>query len=174
MDVQIECVGGKNQFSDKLPALLKVPGFFQPDGSSFVMRLAIVRDKDEDDAFRSIANIVKNADLVPPLAPGQFSDGSPRVGVFIMPGEHVDGTMLEDLCLETVKDHPAMRCVGLFAECVQALADSPRNPSKAKCQTFLAAQADIANSVGVGAQKGYWNLGSPVLNELKAFLENLR
>ena len=51
-------VGGKGQFPKKLPALLKTPGFFSADGSLSVTHLAIIRDKDEDNAFESIANII--------------------------------------------------------------------------------------------------------------------
>ena len=91
-----------------------------------------------------------------------------------MPGRGVEGTMLEDLCLETVKDHSAMACVNEFVECAAALPDSPKNPSKAKCQAFLAAQPEMANCVGLGAQKGYWNLDSPALHELRGFLDHLR
>jgi len=172
--VQIEPVGGKDQFRDKLPALLRTPGFYKADGSSFVEHLALVRDKNGDDAFESIANIVTKAGLIPPLRSGQFSEGSPRVGIFIMPGGNIAGTMLEDLCLEMVKDHPAMTCVRSFADCVQRLAGPPRSPSKAKCQIFLAAQGEIVNSVGLGAQKGHWNLDAPCLDELKRFLLTLK
>lgn len=98
--VQIECVGGKKQFATKLPALLRTPGFFDAGGHPLVTHLGIVRDKDEDEAFRSIANIVKGMNLMVPDRHGGFSRGSPCVGIFIMPGEHVTGTMLEDLCLE--------------------------------------------------------------------------
>lgn len=168
LDVQIEPVGGKDRFRDKFPALLRVQGF------DTVRYLAVVRDKDDDHAFESIVNIVRAARLTPPQSHGQFSDGRPRVGVFIMPGGDAEGTMLEDLCLETVKDHPAMDCVRPFAECIQGLPCPPRNPSKASCQAFLAAQAEMANTVGVGAQKGYWNLNSPALDELKVFLSQMR
>jgi hypothetical protein len=174
VDVQIEPVGGKDQFKNKLPALPKTPGFFDANGVSFVRHLAIVRDKGDDHAFESIANIVKAAGFTPPLASGRFSDGAPRVGIFIMPGQGVYGTMLEDLCLETVKNHPAMDCVGPFAECIRGLTHPPRSPSKAKCQAFLAAQVEIANAVGVGALKGYWNLNSPALDGLKGFLSQMR
>jgi hypothetical protein len=174
LDAQIECVGGKRQFKDKLPALLRTTNFFRADGSSFVENLAIIRDKDEDDAFKSIAGIVAKAGLTPPGKHGEFSNARPRVGIFIMPGQGVKGTMLEDLCLETVKDYEAMKCVQSFADCVQGLSDPPRNASKTKCQAFLAAQPEIVNSVGLGAQKGYWNLGSAILNELKTFLGQMK
>jgi hypothetical protein len=42
-----------------------------------------------------------------------------------------------------------------------------------KAQAFLAAQTDFVDSVGLGAQKRYWNFDSPALDELKHFLENL-
>lgn len=178
-EVQIEPVGGKDQFKDKLPALLRTPGFYKADGSPFVAHLAIVRDKDVDDAFASIANTVAKADLTPPLSSGEFSDGSPRVGIFIMPGKTIDGTMLEDLCLKTVEDDRAMACVETFASCIAALPEPPRNMSKAKVQVFkahvfLATQPETIDSVGLGAQKGYWNLDSPCLDELKEFLLHLK
>lgn len=172
--VQIEIVGGKDQFKNKLPALVKSSGFSQADGFSFVKHLAIVRDRDEDDAFDSIANIIKRVKLVPPCKHGEFSDADPRVGIFIMPGETIEGTMLEDLCLKTVERADAMTCVEQFTSCVAGLASRPKNPSKSRAQAFLAAQPDTVGSVGLGAQKGYWNLDSPVLEELKAFLGNLR
>ena len=178
-DVQIEPVGGKNQFSEKLPALLRVPGFFEADGSARVKNLVIVRDKDRDNAFESVASIVERAGLTPPDEHGAFSDGGPRVGIFIMPGGTIDGTMLEDLCLKTVEGHEAMACVEQFASCVCDLPSAPRTMAKAKAQVFkaqvfLAAQPDTVDAVGLGAQKGYWDFDSPALGELKAFLEHLR
>lgn len=173
-DFDIHKVGGKNQFPKKLPALLKTPGFFAPDKSPLVTHLAIVRDKDKDEALKSIINIVTDAGLTPPTKNAEFSDAAPKVGIFIMPGETVEGTMLEDLCLKTVENYPAMKCVDEFASCVSAMEPKPKNISKAKAQTFLAAQPEIANSVGVGAQKGYWDFESPALDELKQFLSHLK
>ena len=173
-EIQIVEAGGKNQFKNRLPELLMIPGFYLPDGSPFVERLAIVRDKDQDDAFQSIANIVQKAGLAPPGKHGEFSDGDPKVGIFIMPGEQATGTMLEDLCLEAVQMHPAMECVREFAACIERLLNAPTNSSKAQCQAFLAAQPEIVNCVGLGAQKGYWDLDSPSLDELKAFLMHMK
>jgi hypothetical protein len=175
----IRCVGGKNQFKNKLPALVKTSGFFRADGSPSIEHLAIVRDKDQDDAFKSIANIVAKAGLTPPDKHGGFSKAKPKVGIFIMPGDTVDGTMLEDLCLRTVDGHRAMDCVREFASCVAELPDPPKNMSKARVQAFkaylfLAAQSEVADCVGLGAQRDYWNLDSPVLSELKDFLLQMK
>ncbi|MFB0525073.1 MAG: DUF3226 domain-containing protein [Phycisphaerae bacterium] len=173
-DFQIEDVGGKEKFPKRFPALLKTPGFFAADSSPLVTHLAIIRDKDEDQALKSIIKIVQDAGLTPPAKHSAFSKSEPKVGVFIMPGSKVKGTMLEDLCLKTVESHPAMKCVNEFASCASALKIKPKNLSKAKVQTFLAAQPEIANSVGVGAQKGYWDFNSSALDELKQFLNNLK
>jgi hypothetical protein len=173
-DFQIEDVGGKDNFPHKFPNLLKTSGFFDADGSPLVTHLVIIRDKEDDNAFESISNIVAKAGLKPPNKHSMFSDNKPKVGIFIMPGATVQGTMLEDLCLKTVQNHPAMKCVNEFISCASALDTKPKNLSKAKAQAFLAAQPEMANSVGVGAQKSYWDFDSSALDELKQFLSHLK
>jgi len=178
-DFDIREIGGKDQFPKKLPALLKARGFYLGDGSSFVTHLAIIRDRDEDKAFKSIATIVANAGLKPPTKHSEFSNGFPKVGIFIMPGETIDGTMLEDLCLKTVENHKAMTCVNEYASCISALEPTPKNIPKSKvqifkAQVFLAAQPEIVDSVGLGAQKKYWDFESHALDELKEFLIKLK
>lgn len=177
-DFQIEEVGGKNQFKDKLPALKLRPGFFQADGSSLVTHLVVIRDQNGDNALSSIKEILKKEGFTPPDNHGQFSKDHPKVGIFIMPGETVEGTMLEDLCLKTVEDHPAMDCINEFASCVSKLETTPKNISKSKtavfkAQVFLAAQPESVDSVGLAAKKHYWNFDSPALDELKHFLKNI-
>jgi len=178
-DFDIRWVGGKDKFPVRFPVLLKTPGFFNPDKSPRVSHLAIVRDKDEDEAFKSIRNIVKRERLDPPARHSEFSNGSPKVGIFVMPGEAIDGTMLEDLCLKTVENHKAMICVNEYASCISTLEPIPKNIPKAKvqvfkAQVFLAAQPEIVDSVGLGAQKKYWDFESSALDELKKFLIKLK
>jgi hypothetical protein len=78
-----------------------------------------------------------------------------------------------------VEDQPAMKCVNEFASCVSTLPVSPKNISKSKAAvfkalTFLAAQHENVDRVGLAAQKGYWNFDSPALDELKQFLSYLK
>ncbi|MFQ6120356.1 MAG: DUF3226 domain-containing protein [Methanosarcinales archaeon] len=168
-DIEIRDVGGKNQFKNKLPALVKTSGF------SEVEVFAVVRDADEDAnaSFRSIKNILKKEGLKPPTQMNKFSDGKPIVGIYIMPGNS-DRGMLEDLCLRTVENHPAMECVSSFIDCVSRLENPPNNLAKAKAHAFLAAMPELANSVGIGAKKGYWDFDSDELTDLKSFLDYLR
>ncbi|RLG29966.1 hypothetical protein DRO03_05870 [Methanosarcinales archaeon] len=168
-DAEVRDVGGKDQFKSKLPALVRMSGF------SDVRFLAIIRDADSDAdaAFDSVRNILRDQQLDPPGQMNQFSNSNPGIGIFIMPGNSDTG-MLEDLCLKTVGEHPAMECVNAFIDCASGLNDPPKIAAKAKAQAFLAAMPKIANSVGVGAQKGYWNLDSDELDNLRSFMDILR
>ncbi len=166
-DYDIREVGGKDQFKRKLPALVKTTGF------SGVEAFAIIRDADKDalSSFDSVRNILRNVELDASDEMNKFSKSKPSIGVYIMPGNSKEG-MLEDLCLKTVKDHPTMKCVDPFVQCIMELDEHPHNLSKAKAQAFLAAMPEIANSVGLGAQKGYWGFDSPELESLKKFFKN--
>lgn len=165
----IHDIGGKDQFKHKLPALVKVSGFFET-----VKTLVVIRDAEDnaDTTFESIKDILKKQNLEPPGQKNQFSEGNPKVGIFIMPGNYDKG-MLEDLCLKTVENHPGMKCVEAFIDCVSGLESPPKNIAKAKVQAFLAAMPNIANCIGIGAQKGYWDFDSEALKDLKSFLSNI-
>ncbi|HFU6608547.1 hypothetical protein PDJ82_00155 [Bacillus cereus group sp. TH43LC] len=172
-EVQIIEIGGVDNFKNELPALMNRTGF-----ADTVNSLAIVRDADKnfDSAFQSVCNILSRNDLCPPSNPNTFSEqeGPIKVGVFIMPGDSETGTMLEDLCLTTQADHPAMEYVNSFFESLEAAGiEKQRNLSKAKVQVFLAAMPKIVNSLGLGAAKGYWDLNHDSLTGLNNFLIEL-
>jgi len=162
-------IGGKDEFNNELPSLAKVPGF------SEITHLVVIRDRNGEDAFDSVVNILtrKMGFSNVPSKPGEFSEGHPQIGIFIMPGE-IEGCMLEDLCLKIVENHPAMKCVNEFSSCISQLESPPKNLSKARVQAFLASQSEVVNTIGIGAHKGYWDFNSSSLMELKQFLENLR
>lgn len=167
--VDVREAGGKDKFKDLMPTFRITSGFRS------IEMVAVIRDADNnaDNTFRSVTGILKKIGLKPPDRPDNFSTGTPSVGVFIIPDNYSDG-MLEDLCLSTVQDHPAMKCVDKFITCTQDLTEHPKNISKAKVQAYLAAKPTIANSLGVGAQKGYWDFKSKNLHTLIAFLEQLK
>ena len=169
-DIEVREVGGKEQFKNKLPALTRMTGF------SDVKTLAVILDADDnvDAAFKRAVRILADENLEPPKQPNQFSEGNPRIGIFIMPDNSKKG-MLEDLCLKTVENKPAMECVDTFIECiVSELECHPSNMAKAKVQSFLAAMPKITKSLGMGAQKGYWDFDSDELTELIAFIDDLK
>ena len=162
-------------FEKKLTAILNNSGFYN------VRSYAIVRDADgsAEDKFKSIQHILEDADQPYPAKNGEFSDNTdkrPKVGIFIMPGNHVEGRMLEDLCLESVRDHAIMPFVEEYITNVKNTVpegQAPTNEPKAKVQTFMAGMKDIVPHLGVAAKRGYWNFRSTAINEIRAFIHEL-
>ncbi len=110
-----------------------------------------------------------------PKEHGEFaSDGHRKVGIFIMPG-YSNGRMLEDLCLQTVKDTSVMLHVEKFMAGLKEDKDIiyPKEESKAKLRVFLSVMPEIANSIGIAAQKGYLEFGHEMLTDLCNFLKEL-
>ena len=168
--VDIFDVAGKDKFKKEMKALMKLPKF------NDVVAIAIVRDADDSchSAFESIKGILKKNGLLPPGKPGKFSQGNPKVGVYIMPDNKNSG-MLENLCLETVKDEAGMECVNMFVDCANKLGNPPRDKeiAKVKVQAFLAIMPGVFDMVGLGAKKKYWDFDSAVLDPVKKFLSEL-
>ena len=89
--------------------------------------------------------------------------------------------MLESLCLSTVESENLHKCINSFIECIETetILDGnreykkPKNLHKARCKAFLAAMEEDTPSLGVAAQKGYWNLNSTKLQPLLDFLKKL-
>jgi len=172
MDESVEVfeVGGKDRFKKKIPVLLRTPG------AGNLQAIAIIRDADDsfENAFKSVQGVLKQNLLPAPKNPGEFTQGNPKVGVFILPDNFSPG-MLENICLETVKNAEEMECVDRFIDCTRGLKKLPveKDIPKARVQTFLAIKPDVPNSIGRGAQKRHWNFDSPGLYPLKNFLSQL-
>lgn len=165
---RVESVDSVNNFIKEIPSQVKRTGFEK------ITHFAIIRDKDTgtiEDAFTSIINIFKKKTSVSdfPKEHGQWSEGKPKIGVFIMPGKQ-EGIMLEDLCLSTVASKPEMKCVNEFSNCIS----QTKNMAKTKTLAYLAAQYEPVNTIGLGASKGYWDFEAPVLGELNFFLSILK
>jgi hypothetical protein len=103
--------------------------------------LGVVRDAelDADGAFQSVCHSLHEAGLPVPNAPLNMVRGDVGVGVAILPVGKPCGK-LEDVCLESVADDPAMPCVEDFFRCVEAaLPPTIRttDPSKTRVRYFL-------------------------------------
>lgn len=171
-DIQIIEMGGVDKFKTELPALINRTGF-----SEKVESVAIIRDADNnfESAFQSICAILNRHGLPHPTEHSSYANkNNLKVGIFVMPGNSEGGTMLEDLCLRTQSDNPIMNCVNSFFSCLEGIdIEMPRNIAKAKSQVFLAAMPKIVSSLGIGANKGYWDLNHDSLMGLSNFLVDL-
>jgi hypothetical protein len=183
-EVQIIEVGGKDKFKLEFPALLNLEGF------SNVKSYAIIRDADNDAnaTLSSIQSLLSRHHQPVPNDCGEFADNNGiRVGIYIVPGNKTEG-MLENLCLDTVKNNPVLQCVDQYLSCLEENLNSgvvgfdkeqgkhyfPKNRAKARMHAFLAGQNKLVPSLGLAAKKGYFNLRSEVLSELRRFLETLK
>ncbi len=179
---QVWDISGVDSLKNKLKVIKSLPNYDK------LNTLLLILDSDDnfDSRLQSVKDILKSLDLPYPDSAGSYKTGENiKVGVFLMPGNLENG-MLEDLCLKTVTEHPAMSCLEAYMACLETnLAkknlDEPKDPkkyyfpknvSKAKALAFLAALHEPFNSVGIAALNGYWDFDHASLDDLKRFLQN--
>ena len=167
--IEVHDFGGINNFKCYLPAFVNISGFGN------VTRLGIIRDAEDDAAaaFQSVQSVVKNAGLCPPDDVQTFSAGTPTVGVLILPGDKQSG-MLETLLCQTFADQPENSCIDEFFRCLESQTNqSLKRPDKSRAHAFLSTTDYPQLSVGVAAQKGYWNLDHDAFIHVRDFLTKL-
>lgn len=180
-DIEVWEVGGKTQFKPKFAGFIKLRGFDELKSIAFICDADNRNSRSAERSFRSLCRNIENVateepsfsgNIVLPSRMGEFSESNPKIGIYVMPNNSNSG-MLENLCLNSVEDDPAMECVNEFIECALQLDEKPKNIAKAKVQTFLASKEEIVNRLGLGALKRYWKFESPAWDELKTFISNL-
>ena len=176
-------VKGKDNFRKAFAAFVLTPGFVN------VRALAVVRDADYDAnaAMQSVRDMLTEHRQPAPAGNKLFARNDERkVGVFIMPGS-ADSGMLEDLCMATVENDPAMPCVREAFECIKSkltpkpegepenlsLPYLPRNLKKCLALLFLATRYKPISSVGWAARNGVWNLAHPCFDDFRNFIREL-
>jgi len=182
-DVDIVSVEGKEKLKDEFAAFIKRPSFTK------VTSYAIIVDADHScqNTFKSVSDLLKKHSQPVPTKENEYvSKNNKRAGIYIMPGNLEDG-MLEDFCLQTVSDHPAMPCLNQYFDCLKKVLKEkpvnedknpkkfyfPKNLSKAKALVFLGALYDSFYSIGIAALRGYWNFDHASVEKLKSFLQEL-
>ncbi len=168
--IEIRNLGGNQELGDYLELLRMTPGF------AAVTSLAIVRDAEKDaaGAFRAVCDALQRAGLnVPDKVLVKTTGHHPTTAVLILPDCASPG-MLETLCLQSVTDDPAMRCVDDFFRCLEREdVELPANLAKARTHVFLASRPRPDLLVGQAAHAGYWPWDRAVFGQLKEFLKSL-
>lgn len=145
------------------------------DGFDHVISLAIIRDAESNavSAFNSVCSILGQTGFDVPPRPITSTGGSPKISVFILP-DCVNNGSIETLCLQTVRNDPAMPCVDQFFMCIQNnRLPLPANMQKANLHAFLASRQRPHLLLGQAAHAGYWPWNHAALNPLKRFLNNI-
>ncbi len=168
--IQVLAVGGKDQFSAEIDALRVAI-----DARSSFQCMGIIRDADDNPkgAFRSVCDNLRKVTFEPPSQPGEFSNASPAVGVFIVPCGIAKHGALETLCRDSVQGSEAARCAELYLDCLRRNnALESKNEDKSFTHAYLAAMPDPVARVGEGAEQGVWDFDSPVFDDLVSFLRS--
>lgn len=171
-NIEIRELGGKYSFRTKLKALRKTRGF------STVVSLGIMRDANSDASatFQSVCDALKDVRLpvpIQPLTPASGDRDEPQVIVLILPHGASEG-MLEDICLQSVADDPAMPCVEGYFECLaNELGKLPGSLSKAKLHAFLSSRDQPDLRLGNAAEAGHWPWTHQAFDQVREFLSLL-
>lgn len=166
--VQIISYEGKNKFKNKIGVIAtKTPGFQN------ISCIGIARDADDNPqgAFQSIIDALKSYGLDAPKNPLEITAGKPKIAVMIIPGIGRTGE-LEDVCLESLNNDPAITCVNQYFECLHNKnIDISRRIAKAKIYVFLASKPEPGKRIGEAAQAGYFNFDDKAYQPFKEFLQ---
>lgn len=171
--VQILDFAGKDKFQAQLAVVRNTERFRD------VVALGIVRDAEQNKAtraFESVCYALKQNNLPVPAALATVMPGKPKTSIFIMPDNNESG-MLENLCLQTLAEQPIASCIEQFMQCysggmVQQQKERLNSP-KAQVQVYLATRIPIVNSLGLAAQKDYWDFEHSAFHAIKQFLHDL-
>lgn len=145
-EIQFIEMKGRAQLRNRIRSVLNAPG------ADIITSVGVVRDADNDPkaAFQSVCDALANAGLCRPTSNLEPVGSSPQVMAMVLPDEKTRG-MLEDLCLRSVADDPAMLCVRQYFCCVERrLQGRPRNLAKARVRAFLASREML--------EEGYFEL----------------
>ena len=161
-NIQVLDFGGITDISRFLSALVITPSWDQ------VISLGIVRDaeKNAQSAIESVRQIVNNNGL-------SLDSDSPRISIFILPDNEHSG-MLETLLCKSFEADEINDCIEEFFTCCSDRANvEVKRMEKARAHAYLATREDPHVSVGVAAQKGYWNLNHQAFEQLREFIGKL-
>ena len=165
--IQILAVGGKDKFRPHLMAI-KVAAQSRPTLRS----IGIVRDADENPngSFTSVCNSLRKVEYKPPAAHAEFSNGTPSIGVFIVPDGSQCGA-IETLCWRSVAGEDAAQCADEYLACLKTRnALQSKNADKTLAHAYLAAMRNPVARVGEGARQGVWNFQSSAFAPLSQFV----
>lgn len=161
-DIQVLEFGGVYKLRSYLPALVASPGWHQ------VVSLGIIRDAENDaeSAEASVRGAAANAGL-------QMDGSAPRVSLLVLPDGERPG-MLETLLCDSFADSPINDCINEFLACsTERAGANVKRMAKARAHAYLATREDPHVSVGVAAQKDYWDLDHPAFEQLRGFIADL-
>ena len=164
-NVQAMSYGGR----DNLPGFLELLVRRQPEFRG-VTHIAVTADSDEayDGCVAAIQAALHRYDLPVPVDQGFSRLGARTAALFIVREQ------LETLCLESIRGSPVAHCIDAYLDCIEYVPSRRHEAEKVRSRLFMASrEASSVVSLGVGAQRGYWDFQSPAFGDLRRFLTTL-
>jgi hypothetical protein len=177
-NVQVQVLDGKDRLRDSLETLAGTTDF------RIVRSIGIVRDADDSapKAFQSVQTSLRNVNQVVrtwsgvefpvPERPEERAGDVPSVSVLILPVGGEQG-MLETLLCRTFAGTDVDRCIDGFFQCAEESGSPIHRPDKARARAYLTTKPHPHVSVGVAAQKGYWDFDHDAFDGVRRFLRLL-
>lgn len=162
-------IEGKKKLPKALEAIKQTPGFNK------IEALIIIEDSDSspESTLQSIKGALKKAGLPVPRKAMEPCGVRPKVSILLLPDSTREG-MLEDLCLKSVKDDPAVDCMENYFNCLKSNGIKIRaNLSKAKCLAFLSSRPKVPKNIGIAAQQGIWPFDNPAFDNIKDAIKKI-
>ena len=179
--VQVQNFGGVTELRSFLEGFVVTPGFGR------VRSIGIVRDAERRvdqggqvegqpppavSAFHSVRSSLQSVRLPVPDRLTEQAGTRPSVSVFVLPGDENDG-MLETLLCKTFAGTDVDRCIDGFFRCAEEAGSPIRRRDKARARVYLTTKPEPHVSVGVAAQKRYWDFDHDAFDGVRRFLRSL-
>jgi hypothetical protein len=148
--------------------------------NGFIESFAIICDADNsiENTLTQMTNILRDFGLTPPASNAEYSNNSPRAGIFIITDGNTSTGTLEHMLANSVSTTSGMQCVSGFIQNIQALPgnvpDSTNNAAKRTARSYILTHSGRPlSSIGVAAQRGCWDFEHACFTPLKSFLSTL-
>jgi 5S rRNA maturation endonuclease (ribonuclease M5) len=170
--VFVKEMGGKGNM--KRAALETV---LRPDRVRQMRSIGVIADADASgsDTARSLSASLSEI-TGRSITAGEWTAGSPRVGLFVVPDATGFGE-LETLLWQSWSSDPqnaaARACIDGYLDCMRTAGHAAHSPDKGRIGALLAVRNDEDPRVGPGLRRNVFNLESAVLAPLVAFLRAL-
>lgn len=169
--VFIKDMGGKGELVTKLET------FLRPDLLASKGAVAVLVDGDDNPAG-TVASLERRLSEMTgqTVTAGAWTDGKPRVGLFVAPGDGQAGE-IETLVWETWAADPAnavaRQCIETYESCMAAAGQRAKSRYKGLIGALLAIRSDEDPRLGPGARDRVFDLAAPGFGPLREFLSEL-
>ncbi len=162
------------EFSGRDDLVSKLDAFLTPGLLAVKSVIGVIVDADQDaqQAERMVATVLNRA-TGQQVSAGQWTQGKPRLGLFVAPGGGEPGeieTLVWRSWAAKPGNAPQRACVEQFSACMKNAGATPRSPDKGLLSALLAIRNDDDPRLGPGAQARVFDFNRPEYALLKRFL----